>query len=479
MNDDLGPISEREIEVLRLVAEGKTNQQIARALVISPNTVKVHLRNIFEKLGVQSRTEATMEAVRRGWVGVNGVALPGAVAGSGAAPAAETSVALSPAETPAETPTVEPAAAPALPPAPVEPIIEHAPIALWQRVYMVAAALLIILGLLAPGWWQSRSQAARLTPFSDAGRPQTAAAPRGQVTRWLARAPLPEPRSRMAVATDGTRLYVIGGETGGALTDQVTIYDPRSNGWQTAAGKPTAVANAAALWLAGRVFVPGGALASGAATNAVEVYDPQTDTWSARAPLPFPLAAYGAAALDGKLYLFGGWDGAQNRADTLIYDPTSDSWTTGTALAEPRAFLAASALGGLIYVAGGFDGEREVATVAAYNPAGEGAAAGPWSPRSPLSQSRGGLGLVGLGARLYAIGGGWTEALTFNEQYDTRTDAWSRIETPIVGQWRNLGAVALGNKVYAIGGWGGSYLGNNEEYQALLQQLLPLFTKGQ
>ncbi len=483
MNDAPAPISEREIEVLRLVAEGKTNQQIARVLVISPNTVKVHLRNIFEKLGVQSRTEATMEAVRRGWVGVNVAALPGAVFGPGDAPAAEPPAAQppaeAPAETPAEIPAAEPAAASTAPPVPVEPIQARTPIALWQRVYMVGAALLIFLGLLAPAWWQSRSQAARLTPFSDAGRPQTAAAPRGQVARWLTRAPLPEPRSRMAVATDGTRLYVIGGETGGALTDQVTIYDPRSNGWQAAAGKPTAVANAAALWLDDRVIVPGGTLADGAATNAVEVYDPQADTWSARAPLPFPLAAYGAAALGGKLYLFGGWDGAQNRADTLIYDPASDSWGSGTALAEPRAFLAASALGGVIYVAGGFDGEREAAAVAAYDPAGEGRAAGPWTPRAPLSQPRGGLGLVALGSRLYAIGGGWTEALTFNEQYDTRTDAWSRIETPIVGQWRNLGAVALGNKVYAIGGWGGSYLSNNEEYQALLQQLLPLFTKGQ
>ncbi len=54
-----GPgLSEREWEVLELVAKGNTNPQIAEALNVSENTVKFHLQNIFQKLGVGNRTEA-------------------------------------------------------------------------------------------------------------------------------------------------------------------------------------------------------------------------------------------------------------------------------------------------------------------------------------------------------------------------------------------------------------------------------------
>ena len=59
-------LSAREREVLRLAARGLTNVQIADKLDVSPRTVQTHLRNIFTRLNVSSRTEAVVTAMRRG-----------------------------------------------------------------------------------------------------------------------------------------------------------------------------------------------------------------------------------------------------------------------------------------------------------------------------------------------------------------------------------------------------------------------------
>ena len=56
------PLSERELEVLRLIADGHSNQAIADRLVVAVSTVKKHVNNIYGKLDVQSRTQALVRA---------------------------------------------------------------------------------------------------------------------------------------------------------------------------------------------------------------------------------------------------------------------------------------------------------------------------------------------------------------------------------------------------------------------------------
>ena len=57
-------LSEREIEILQMVATGATNKSIGKELFLSMRTVEAHIHNIFQKLGVSSRTEAVTQAMR-------------------------------------------------------------------------------------------------------------------------------------------------------------------------------------------------------------------------------------------------------------------------------------------------------------------------------------------------------------------------------------------------------------------------------
>ncbi|MDZ7705293.1 MAG: response regulator transcription factor [Trueperaceae bacterium] len=66
----LEPLTARETETLRLVAKGLSNKEIAKAFDVSEVTVKSHVSSVFAKLGVSSRTQAALFALKQGWVGL-------------------------------------------------------------------------------------------------------------------------------------------------------------------------------------------------------------------------------------------------------------------------------------------------------------------------------------------------------------------------------------------------------------------------
>lgn len=76
-NEASGALTHRQIEVLRLLQEGQSNKRIARCLGLRESTIKVHVRHIMRKLGVENRTQAALSSVRVPANDVDGFALPG------------------------------------------------------------------------------------------------------------------------------------------------------------------------------------------------------------------------------------------------------------------------------------------------------------------------------------------------------------------------------------------------------------------
>jgi len=423
-------LSEREIEVVRLLAAGLSNKEIAGQLYLSVNTVKVHLRNIFAKLGVQSRTEAALVAIQRGWVSVPPTGQ--------AAPSAETTP-----FTPLDLPH----------------IVSELPLPVWRRVTLIAATLLCAAGLVVSGLDATGGVAAPGDVFSDRPVDPNAGGVRPDDSAWQAAASMPTARARLAAAAHGNRLFAIGGDAQNGVSGAVERFDPVREVWTSGAPKPTPVSNVSAIVIGDQIIVPGGMTASGAPTTAVEVYDVRADRWSSAGPLPAPRMAYAAAAFDGLLYLAGGSDGLSYSAQVYAYDPATNAWSSRAPMPTPRGFAAAAVLGDAIYVAGGFDGRVESSVCERYLPRED-----RWETCPPMSVGRGGLALVAVGSNLYALGGGWTGYLAFSEVLTQGADEWRPVSTPLIGQWRGLGAAVVDADVLAIGGWNGQYLASTYRY---------------
>lgn len=443
-------LSERELEILKLVATGASNKEIAQQLYISANTVKVHLRNIFAKTGAATRTEAAMYAVQ-----------------IGLAPASPETLEDSQAETEAETSSDKAISGATATSA-----------ASQRRMYATWGGLALVVILAVALLWS-------LLPRQPGGQASVSpAAVPTQELRWLARADLPTPRSGLALAAFENRIYAIGGEDNQGVSGVVERYLPEEDHWEQLSHKPTPVTDVSAVVIGGKIYLPGGRLASGTLSDALEVYDPVQDRWERGASLPRPLSAYALAGFEGKLYLFGGWDGARAVDIAWRYDPSLNAWEELEPLRQRRAFAATAIALGRIFVLGGFDGERVLDSVEIYQPAKE-SSQEPWSEGQPLPVARYAMGATSAVDIIYIIGGlsesdpeSKLSASLPSLEYIPSGSIYQEFDAPISEVWSNLGMVISGTQIYVVGGkLNQQPTGQNLVYQAIYTVAIPSIIK--
>ena len=438
-------LSERELEVLAAMIDGSTNKQIAADLFISQNTVKVHLRNIYTKLGVSSRTEAVALAMQQGLLPekvVESALLDEEQDESGAAAEPESS------GSEADQVVLAEAAGERI----GETAVSPETFAFWShwRTLLLLGAILVLAIALGIIFVQNRNGTGQ-TNGENPAEPAAEFTELELADNWRQSRDMPAAAAGMALAAVGLDVYQIGGETAAGVTDAVWRYETTRFVWQARAAKPTAVADVTAVELFGELFVAGGRLEDGTATNVVEAYSPANDAWRTVQPLPRPV--YGAALVtDGSfLYVFGGTDGSEFFGDGYKFDPAGNSWQPIAPLPTPRAQAAAGIIAGNLYVVGGQNNGAALDTCEYYQPQED-----RWLECASLLTARAGAGTAVLVNKLYLVGGGLTgESVTHSEAYDPNTDSWSLVNTPMLAEtprWTDLGVANVETKIYVVGG---------------------------
>jgi Kelch motif len=282
----------------------------------------------------------------------------------------------------------------------------------------------------------------------DAGpAPSTSAAPPAGGLAWRRLAPAPSPRTEVAAAAVGRRIWVLGGYgSDGTTLATAEVYDTGTGTWSRGPDLPVAVNHAMAATLDGVLYVAGGNDAGGPSSQVARL---DGDRWRALAPLPQGRSAGGLVALGGRLYLVGGVVDGGLAADTQVYDPAADRWTSAPGLPTPREHLGAAAAGGRVYVVGGRvrGVGNNLATADAFDPG-----SGRWARVADLPTPRGGLAATATaGGQVVAVGGEAAATFPQAEAFDPASGRWRSLP-PLPTPRHGLGVVAVGDVVYVLAG---------------------------
>ncbi len=424
-------LTEREKEILVQIATGASNKEIAVKLQISVNTVKVHVRNILNKIGKSTRTEATLYAIQIGLID------PGIAPKIQEEPEGE----------PAEERTQETAQSQSLvQDIPIQPAAAEKPMARIPIWVVVLVGVMAIIAIAAAPLFRPEAIELESTP--------TAAGTQGQALEWELEAVIPTGRTGAAAAVYNGQIYMIGGAAqDGSVVGALERYTPPTESWLRLSAKPTPVKDIQAGVIGGKIYVPGGQMQSGEITNKLEIYTPNLNTWTEGVALPQATSAYSLATFEGKLYIFGGWDGEKYLNTAWVFDPEENSWQELSAMNEARGFAGSVATGGRIHLVGGINQNGALTSHAVYYPEIDGTGNNPWREEVNLPSPRYGFGITNFANIIYILGGvGETEGAVLESLELTSDQAWVSFDPPGNQSWAFPGAVLVNTKIHVLGG---------------------------
>ena len=284
------------------------------------------------------------------------------------------------------------------------------------------------------------------------------------VKRWQRETPLPTALWQFPVVTDGQSLYALGGLTGAAGTTVNTLsrFDPGSNMWTTLAPMKRTVSSNDAVFLNGKIYVPGGLLSSGLVITNHQVYDIAANTWSEVLEPPSSVIA-SAIVADAKNNLYYRIGGRRSTTSTtitpevLFYDVKANQWTEVSPMPDSRYGHEAVLIDGKILVAGGADRNAGLRQCWQYDPVTDF-----WTQRANLNKARrfaaSALGTDADGNPLWFLFGGDdpNTGVPFDdgEVYDVRNDRWLPLDDSFrLSKARTqMASVTLNGRLYAMGG---------------------------
>ncbi len=444
MTDEM-ELSEREIEIIRLVATGASNKEIANKLIISPNTVKVHLRNIFSKMGVLSRTEATMKAIKMGLV-----ESPGSI--------------IQFQETESLNSIKEP----------IWEFEQELPPNKNQknqkRLLVVGIGILLLVSTIFFIFRDNFPSAAITGTIS----PETIEVLNSN--RWSSLTSLPVGVSEMGFVRYENKFLLFGGEKESGVSNQLLIYEIDTEIWSVGPDIPVGLKDIQAAILGEKIYIPGGVNDNGKVVSSLFVYNPREKTWETGKSLPEPLSGYAMVPYEGKLYLFGGFNGGQYLSSIYMYDPVVNDWVLYGKADDERAYMSAVVLGGQIHLFGGKN-EREIFDDhLIYYPQRELLGEEAWVSAADLPDARYGMNSTVLADMIYTVGGNakGSDKLPII-QYLPPKDIWIEIESPPVDIGFSPAVLPYETRLFVLGGKSSDGISSqNFAYQAVYTILVPV-----